>query len=162
MEPTEFVVVSTTAATVVVALPLDPVVIITSVVEVTYVEPNEFDSVSTSTAADPAAEAEPEPEPDPVCGGIVLVNVAPVESVAVVTRATPEMPVLAALRRALRAASSELRFDEKTVGSADRKDGGVAAVRADSTMLLMSPVTEAAEAALCTATPKGTASVDGM
>ncbi len=43
-----------------------------------------------------------------------------------------------------------------------RKGGGVSAVRADSTIELMSPVTLAAEAALWTATPNGTARLWGM
>ncbi len=70
--------------------------------------------------------------------------------------------MLAAPRSALRALSRPSTFELYTVGSAERKAGGVAAVRADSSMLLMSPDMEAAEAADWTATPKGTARVGGM
>jgi len=185
--PAESVVVTTTAATVVVvaiaAIPFDPDIGTTTVVLLTYVEPSVFDSVSTSTAADPVAFPIPvaalvsvlvtvapfesvvvttTTPAAPVAPGTVLVNVLPLESVPVVTRAAPATPVLAAPRSALRALSRPSTFELYTVGSAERKAGGVAAVRADSSMLLMSPDMEAAEAADWTATPKGTARVGGM
>ena len=153
--------------------PAESVVVKTApLVVVTYVDPAEFVVVRTSTGAalvdvlvyvDPAesvvvitvAAAAAEP-------GIVLVYVLPAVSVTVVTRGAPEIPVLATPRKALMADSRDTKFDEYCVGRAVRKGGGVAAVRADSTMELMSPVTLAAEAALWTAMPKGTARDCGM
>lgn len=107
VEPAESVVVNTTSFVVVVNVdPAELVVVRTKIAAaatdplsvVVYVDPAEFVVVST----DPLAVDG---------GGIVLVNVLPAESVTVVTRAAPDMPALAAPRRALMADSRDIRLD---------------------------------------------------
>lgn len=149
--PTESVVV-TTATALVERLVTDDAAI--WVVVLKLVLPAESVFVRTKTAPAP-----------PGALVTVLVKTDPPESVpvVVVTLAAPlPKPVLAAPRSALTALSRLCRFDWYALGTLDRKAGGVAAVRAESTMLLMSPVTLAADAADCTATAKETTWLDGM
>lgn len=83
--------------------------------------------------------------------GIVVTYVLPAESVAVVTRGAPGMPVAAAPRRSLIADSNELIFGWYSVGIAVNQLGVTVAVRAELTIDCGSPVTLACEAALAMA-----------
>ena len=120
--------------------------------------PAEFVIVSTTTAPGPVnGSVEVNSEPfDLVCvsiPGIVVVSTKPLV-VSVVTFACPGTSPWPIALSELTAISRLEMMGWYWVGMALRKAGGVAAMRAEVTMELMSPVMLADEAAAWTATPR--------
>lgn len=91
---------------------------------------------------------------------VPVVTTLPAESVPMT--GAPGMPLAATPRSSLMAEPSDAMFGWYSDGIAVRYGGGVEAARASWTTALMSPVTPAAEAALCRAMPIGTAALAGM